>query len=179
MTTPKFKKRDSTEVQQSTLVFLVRGKGKNKEVLLAMKKRGFGEGWWNGMGGKVEPGETPMQAVHREGFEEAQVLLKEAKKVALLHFYFPEDPKKRDWNQDVHVYFATNWLGEPKETEEMKPKWFKVASIPYENMWDDDPLWLSGVLRGEKIEAWFSFDNRNKVLDYRIGKFNGGEQKAD
>ena len=37
-----------------TLLFLRR----DGQILLAMKKRGFGEGKWNGVGGKVEPGET-------------------------------------------------------------------------------------------------------------------------
>ncbi len=179
MTASEFKERGPTEIQQATLVFLVRGRGKDKEILLAMKKKGFGEGWWNGIGGKIEPGETPTLAAFREGFEEVEVHLSEIKKVALLHFYFPEDPKKRDWNQDVHVYLATNWLGEPKETEEMNPKWFKATNIPYKNMWDSDPLWLPQILQGEKIEAWFSFDSRNKVLDHRIGKFSEEEQKED
>ena len=34
-------------------------------VLLGMKKRGFGEGRWNGFGGKVEQGETITQAAYR------------------------------------------------------------------------------------------------------------------
>lgn len=34
-------------------------------ILLGLKKRGFGQGRWNGFGGKVEPGETILQAAHR------------------------------------------------------------------------------------------------------------------
>ena len=45
-----------------TLVFLRR----EGEVLLGMKKRGFGEGKWNGFGGKVEAGETIVEAAARE-----------------------------------------------------------------------------------------------------------------
>jgi 8-oxo-dGTP pyrophosphatase MutT (NUDIX family) len=43
-------------IRQATLVFVFNPAG---DILLAMKKRGFGEGKWNGAGGKVEPGETP------------------------------------------------------------------------------------------------------------------------
>ena len=49
-----------------TVVFLIR----ENQVLLAMKKRGFGEGKWNGVGGKLDPGETVEQALVRECQEE-------------------------------------------------------------------------------------------------------------
>ena len=32
-----------------------------ENILLGMKKRGFGVGKWNGFGGKVQPGETILQ----------------------------------------------------------------------------------------------------------------------
>lgn len=38
---------------------------KTTEVLLGLKKRGFGEGKWNGFGGKVEQGETIVQGATR------------------------------------------------------------------------------------------------------------------
>lgn len=52
-----------------TLLFLRRG----DELLLAMKKRGFGKGKWNGVGGKLEAGETLEQALIRETVEETGV----------------------------------------------------------------------------------------------------------
>ena len=42
------------EVKLLTLVIPV---DDDKRVLLGLKKRGFGEGYYNGFGGKVEPGE--------------------------------------------------------------------------------------------------------------------------
>lgn len=41
----------SSHMLQNTLVFVF---NPQNQVLLAMKKRGFGEGKWNGSGGKVE-----------------------------------------------------------------------------------------------------------------------------
>ncbi|XP_013792352.1 7,8-dihydro-8-oxoguanine triphosphatase-like [Limulus polyphemus] len=49
------------EKQLLTLVFV----RKQAEVLLGLKKRGFGKGKWNGFGGKVEPSETIEQAAKR------------------------------------------------------------------------------------------------------------------
>ena len=42
----------------------------DNQVLLGMKKRGFGVGKWNGFGGKLEPGETVVEAAAREVKEE-------------------------------------------------------------------------------------------------------------
>lgn len=49
-----------------TLVLPNRG----RQYLLGLKKRGFGEGKYNGFGGKVEQGETIRQAAIRELQEE-------------------------------------------------------------------------------------------------------------
>ena len=44
-----------------------------RQLLLGRKKRGFGEGKWNGFGGKLEPGETVEEAAVRELQEESGV----------------------------------------------------------------------------------------------------------
>ena len=46
-----------------TLAFIRDG----DQLLLGMKKRGFGAGKWNGFGGKVDPGETILQGAVRYG----------------------------------------------------------------------------------------------------------------
>lgn len=121
---------------------------------LAMKKRGFGAGRWNGMGGKVKEGETIEQAMLRETQEEVGVKVLGYQQVALLHFYFSHEPT---WNQSMHVYLAEQWLGEPIESEEMKPAWFKLEDIPYKKMWPDDIYWLPKVLEGKFVDASFTF----------------------
>ena len=54
---------------------------RDNEILLAMKKRGFGEGRWNGVGGKVEAGESIEQAMICEAQEEISVTLTTYEKV--------------------------------------------------------------------------------------------------
>jgi 8-oxo-dGTP pyrophosphatase MutT (NUDIX family) len=49
-------------------------------ILLGMKKRGFGEGRWNGFGGKVEEGETIVEAAIREMKEESGLTVKNWKR---------------------------------------------------------------------------------------------------
>lgn len=140
-----------------TLVFLRRG----TDICLAMKKRGFGEGNWNGYGGKVEEGETIEAAAVRELNEESGVAVHEEdlEKVALVDFVF-EDGKELE----VHTYFTRVWEGEPMETEEMRPEWFTADNIPYEHMWADDVHWLPRTLRGEKLRGVVYFNADGKTI---------------
>jgi len=137
-----------------TILFLRR----ESEVLLAMKKRGFGEGKWNGVGGKVEGGETVTAGAIRECQEEIGVTPKNPKLVGRLTFYDEADP---EFCHDTHIFIATEWEGEPHETEEMRPQWFKETDIPYDNMWVDDHLWMPLLLQ-DKL-----FQGRNVVFNQK------------
>ncbi len=53
-------------------LFLVLSQEK-KEILLGMKKRGFGKGKWNGFGGKVSQNESVLEGAQRELQEEAGI----------------------------------------------------------------------------------------------------------
>lgn len=143
-----------------TLVFLIRP----GEVLLAMKKRRFGAGKWNGVGGKVEPSETIVEAAAREAKEEIGVEIISPRKVAIFDFYFPDAAQGRAWEQQVHVFLADSWQGEPAESEEMAPQWFKSDRLPFDSMWKDDPYWLPRVLNGEKVRGFFAFDETGESI---------------
>jgi 8-oxo-dGTP pyrophosphatase MutT (NUDIX family) len=151
-------------LRKSTLCILVR----DNKILLAMKKRGFGCGKWNGVGGKQEQGEDVKAAAVREAEEEIGVTPTSMRKAAVLNFYFPEDLKDKDWNQQVHVFLVDGWEGTPKETEEMDPKWFDLGEIPYGSMWDDDIHWLPKVLEGKRVEGDFFFDKDQKLSSFEM-----------
>jgi len=157
-------------LRNATLVFLTkRHGGAVSEVCLALKKRGFGEGKWNGVGGKVEPHETIEQALVRETREEIGVEVKHFSKQAEISFFFLHNPVS---NMKVHIYTCTIWDGEPKESEEMAPRWYKTHEIPYEKMWIDDPIWLPQILEGRSLKAVFTFstDDVIKEKDVRLVK---------
>lgn len=147
-------------MQDATLVFLVR----DHKVLLGLKKRGLGEGKYNGFGGKVEPNETIADAAARELHEECGIRVagRDLQPVARIEFFFAAKP---EWDQIVHAFVAKQWRGEPVETNEMKPQWFKTNSIPYDKMWADDQHWLPLVLQGKRVEATFTFQADNETVE--------------
>lgn len=143
-----------------------------------MKKKGFGAGKWNGVGGKFDSkkgDKNIVEAAIRETEEEIGVKVKELEKVAVLNFYFPYN---RTWDQGVHVFFVKDWEGEPVETEEMMPKWFKTEEIPFGKMWDDDKFWFPQVLSGKKLKGEFVFKEGEKVFKKNVkivGSIKGHE----
>jgi mutator protein MutT len=149
-----------------SLLFLREG----DRILLAMKKRGFGEGRWNGVGGKVEPGESIEQAMAREAEEEIGVTPKAYEKVGDIEFdeYF----KGERTIMHVHVFIANEWEGEPAESEEMRPQWFALKDIPYDDMWADDPYWLPQVLDGKKIQATFRLDSSDAIISHTVAELD-------
>jgi len=146
---------------------------KTGKVLIAMKKRGFGAGKLNGVGGKVEKGESIEDALIRETKEEINVDIKEFEKVAVINFYFKNNPIDKDFNQKAHVFIAYKWEGEPTESEEMAPQWINVDALPLEKMWSDDRYWLPDILSGKKLIAWFLFDDENNIAEKEIKEVNG------
>ena len=131
-----------------------------------MKKRGFGQGRWNGAGGKFDSNrgdKTVLDTAVRETEEEIGVKIRNPEKVAVFHFRFD---KKQEWNQDVSLFLAKDWEGNIVESEEMMPKWFTFDKIPYKDMWPDDTHWMPHILQGKKLEADFLFGTGDKILDY-------------
>lgn len=143
---------------------------KDNQILLAMKKRGFGEGKYNGVGGKIEKGETPTETMIRETKEEILVTPTKYEKVGFIEFdEFYKDSKIR---MAFHLYLAYEWDGEPTESDEMKPEWFSIDNIPYNKMFPDDKYWLPLILEGKKIRAYFDFDKDWNVLSKKIDDLN-------
>lgn len=136
----------------------------NGDLLLGMKKKGFGAGRWNGFGGKVEAGETIVEAAHRELREEAGIGVMLLEPAGTLTFAFVGDPVLLE----VHVFRGSGVLGEPAESDEMKPQWFKEQEIPYGLMWKDDEHWFPYFLRGEPFDGEFTFDGEQTILDWSV-----------
>jgi 8-oxo-dGTP diphosphatase/2-hydroxy-dATP diphosphatase len=134
---------------------------KDDQILLGMKKRGFGAGRWNGFGGKVEAGETILQATKREVEEEVGLECPVMNHVGILDFSFADNPI----TLEVHVFRSDSFEGTVVETDEMRPRWFSLSDIPYDEMWVDDQYWLPLLLSDKLFKGAFLFD-RPSTADY-------------
>lgn len=131
----------------SNLCFPIR----NGKVYLSEKKRGLGQGYLNGYGGKVNDGETVEVAAAREILEESGVVVspEALQKVGVIDFY-----EEGEQIFECHIYTFAEWEGEFEESEEkMKPEVYDLESVPLERMFPADRKWVPLIFKGEKIRA--------------------------
>ena len=93
-----------------------------------MKRTGFGIGKIVGIGGHVEPGESDAEAVVREVWEEAGIIVlqEDLAHAGVVEFIFPARP---DWNMSCRLFTTRRWHGEPAESPEITPEWFDSAAL--------------------------------------------------
>ncbi|MGI9326000.1 MAG: 8-oxo-dGTP diphosphatase [Pseudomonadales bacterium] len=140
-----------------TLVFMQQG----DEVLLIYKKTGHGQGLFNGPGGKLEQGETPLECARRELREELSVTADRLTPMARLRFIDTAGPQ---WLG--YVYCGHGLQGVPTESAEARPQWFPCTDLPLDRMWPDDSIWLPLILQGQSLEGDFLLSGQ-QLLCYR------------
>jgi len=140
----------------------------NHQLLMVKNLRGMNKGFYNFAGGKLNWGEDIRTALVREVKEETNLTLTGAKFVGRIDIV-PADVKKvRADTKDcqVYVFYSYRYTGELKAADrEVELYWFDRDKIPFENMRDNDRLWLPKVLNGEMVNMKFRRDQNGKLTD--------------
>ncbi|MCQ2776638.1 MAG: 8-oxo-dGTP diphosphatase [Bacilli bacterium] len=115
-------------------------------------------GKWIGVGGKIEPNETPLEGIIRELKEETGLDLKSAKLRAKLYFY------NNDYGEVIYQYTSEDFEGELIDCDEGTLKWVPFDQIMFLPLWEGDKEFLP-LLINEKT-PYFEMD-----LIYKNDKF--------
>lgn len=139
---------------------------KDGKILLKKANRGVSKGKWNGLGGKIEVGESVLENLIREVREEAGIEIDNPIYHGKIKFF--------QGNRDklfgiVYIFSANSFKGKIRESDEGELRWFSLNKIPFYEMWQDDSIWLPLVIEGKRFSADFLFDeNMKSILDYKI-----------
>ncbi|MGE5400553.1 MAG: NUDIX hydrolase [Ignavibacteriales bacterium] len=127
------------------------------------KQNDMHEGKWNGLGGKLELGETPEECVIREVREESGLLIESP----LLHGFitFPAFDGFEDWY--VFVFTAARFSGEMIDSHEGVLKWIPDDELFSLNLWEGDRIFIKWLLQDKFFSAKFNY-SQGRMVDYSV-----------
>jgi 8-oxo-dGTP diphosphatase len=148
----------------ATLCYVIDRKNGTTLMIHRIKKENdVHEGKWNGLGGKIEQGESPEECVIREVKEESGLEIKSPK----LHGFitFPLFDGKDDWY--VFVFTAEKFTGMLIDSNEGKLKWIPNEKLYELNLWDGDSMFMDWLNNDKFFSAKFIYNN-GKLGNYSV-----------
>jgi 8-oxo-dGTP diphosphatase len=121
----------------ATLCYLRRD-GQTLMMHRVKKANDMHHGKWNGLGGKLEAGETPEECAVREIYEESGLRVKDPVLKGLLTF--PGFVNDEDWY--AFVFLASQFEGELIESPEGDLEWIEDDQLLKLNLWEGDRIFL-------------------------------------
>lgn len=129
-------------------------------MLQRIKKSGdihFGK--WNGLGGKLEAGETPEDCVVREVREESGLEIRKPRMCGFLSF--PEFKDGEDWY--VFVYTAQEFSGDLIDSQEGVLRWIADEALLDLPLWEGDRYFLPWIAEERFFSAKFVYRSKQLV----------------
>jgi len=120
-------------------------------------------GKWNGLGGKLIPGESPEECAIREVYEESGLRVIDLKLKGILTF--PKFQPGEDWY--AFVFVIDQFEGELIDSPEGHLSWIKKENILDLNLWDGDRFFLPWLDEPGIFSAKFCY-NQGILVDYEV-----------
>lgn len=141
----------------------VRSQGCTLMIHRIKKQNDMHAGKWNGLGGKLEPGETPEECALREIWEESGI------KVKNLHWKgfltFPQFANQEDWYAFVFIADADQEM--IIDSNEGELRWIPNDKILELDLWEGDRIFLPWLDQPRFFSAKFNYQDK-KLVDYQV-----------
>jgi 8-oxo-dGTP diphosphatase len=141
----------------ATLCYLKQN-GKTLMLHRIKKANDIHAGKWNGLGGKLEAGESPEQCVVREVSEESGLVIEQPRFHGLLVF---AGFKGDDWY--VWVFTAVKFSGDLVDSNEGRLEWVADDMVTSLNLWPSDHIFLPWLNQPQIFSARFQYDGDNML----------------
>ena len=116
----------------------VRGDGQTLMIHRIKKANDMHAGKWNGLGGKLIPGETPEECAIREIYEESGLTVWDPQLKGFLTF--PQFANGEDWY--AFVFVCEHFEGELIDSPEGNLRWVEDSKLLRLNLWEGDAIFL-------------------------------------
>jgi 8-oxo-dGTP diphosphatase len=125
------------------------------------KQNDMHQGKWNGLGGKLEPGETPEECAAREILEESGLV---AKKLILKGLItFPGFSNEEDWY--TFLFVIPEFSGELIDSPEGFLEWIEDDRLLELNLWEGDRFFIPWLDQPGFFSGKFTYQNE-KLIDH-------------
>jgi 8-oxo-dGTP diphosphatase len=116
----------------------IRDQGKTLMIHRIKKANDMHQGKWNGLGGKMESGETPEECARREIFEESGLRVDQLELKGILTF--PGFANDEDWY--AFVFVGKRYSGELIDSSEGDLAWIENERLAELPLWQGDLIFL-------------------------------------
>ena len=127
------------------------------------KENDMHAGKWNGLGGKLEPGETPEECASREIWEEAGLRVKSLQFKGMITF--PGFYNEEDWY--TFLFVAENFEGELIDSPEGVLKWIPNDEVLDLNLWEGDLIFIPWLDQPKFFSAKFGYQH-GKLKEHNV-----------
>jgi 8-oxo-dGTP diphosphatase len=121
------------------------------------------QGKWNGLGGKLEPGESPEDCARREILEESGLEVGDLIWKGILTF--PGFSNDEDWY--AFIFIATVKAGALIESPEGDLKWIDNRKLLELNLWEGDRIFLPWLDRPGVFSGKFTYTD-GRLVDHSV-----------
>jgi len=127
------------------------------------KENDIHENKWNGLGGKLESGESPEECIIREVKEESGYDINNPTLRGIMTF--PKFDMVNDWI--VFLYTCSEFSGNIIDSNEGELEWIKDENLLDLNLWEGDKIFMKWINEKPFFSAKFIYKNR-KLDDYSV-----------
>jgi len=145
----------------------IRQSGNTLMIHRVKKENDIHEGKWNGLGGKLEPGESPEECVIREVLEESGLRATRLHLKGILTF--PLFARNEDWY--AFVFVVDQFDGELISSPEGNLEWISDESLLSLNLWEGDRIFLPLLHQPGFFSGKFVYQD-GRLISHELVRYN-------
>lgn len=151
------------KTKETVLAYLVK-EDSYLMLLRNKKKHDINANKWIGVGGHLEDGETPLDALYREIKEETGLDVISYEYKGLIHFNYD------DISELMHLYIVNEFKGDLIDCDEGTLKWIKKSDLFTLELWEGDKIFLKKLINSEPYFELELNYLKDKLITYKFIK---------
>ena len=157
----------------ATLCYVKSG-GKTLMIHRVKKADDMHQGKWNGLGGKLDAGETPEECVIREVYEESGLTIRKPRLKGVLTF--PKFARDEDWY--AFIFVAHEFHGQLIDSNEGILQWVEDSQLLELNLWEGDRIFIPWLAKPGFFSGNFVYQE-GRLVEHKVNFYDNPVENDD